>query len=74
MKNTLIYFLLAIIALWLFGFMYIFFGSNRKNLEQNRDFNRNQNDLNNWLEKAEKEFLDLEEKNRRNDELINELR
>lgn len=74
MKNTLLYFLLVIIALWLFGFLYIFYGSHRKNSEEGKFFDGNQNNLNNWLENAEKKFLDLEEKNRRNDDLINELR
>lgn len=74
MKNIIKYFLLTIIVLWLLGFLYIFFGNSRKNLNQDGTDINNQNEFENWLQKAEKEILNLQSKNRHNEEIIEELR
>lgn len=74
MKNVIKYFLLTIIVLWLLGFLYIFFGNSRKNFNQDGTDINNQNEFENWLQKAEKEILNLQSKNRHNEEIIEELR
>ncbi|CAF0711896.1 unnamed protein product [Brachionus calyciflorus] len=80
MKNSLKFFLITIIILWLFGFLYIFSGNTKNSyseIQNNYDDRIDLVDnevLRQKIRKAESDLIELQNKNEKNEELIEELK